>query len=253
MPSKKACYGREPRARCRCARRFLAEPVGRPWRHATARAAGIACAGDDILTEGNTRETARVRSVTCSPGRTCRSTSGRWKRATIPACIVEARPPPAAVGCRCRNSSGQRSRIVVRKARMKPIVSARRLARRPYRRALRPRTCLRALLLVPQAPRAADEGQDAKPRSAAARGGGRSARTCTHRAGSRNAQSPGAKSRRGRRCHGRMADAVDECGSLPMASLASDACSCAPTDRSAWARTVRVGGLCLGGDDLAAT
>ena len=114
MPSKKASLLSRTFARVAGAlARFLAEPVSRPVATRDALALpGLLCAGDVILTEGNTRAASLVRRVTRSPWAHVAIYVGPLEAGDDPPCIVEAEIAAGVRAVPLSQFKGQRSRIV---------------------------------------------------------------------------------------------------------------------------------------------
>jgi hypothetical protein len=106
MPSKKASLLSRTFARVAGAlARFLAEPVSRPVATRDVLAlSGLLCAGDVLLTEGNTRAEALVRRVTRSPWSHVSIYVGPLEAGDDPPCMSKRTSAPAFARCRCRNS-----------------------------------------------------------------------------------------------------------------------------------------------------
>jgi uncharacterized protein YycO len=114
MPSKKPSLRSRAFARVAGAlARFLAEPVSRPAATRDALAlSGSLCAGDVLLTEGNTRAAALVRRVTRSPWAHVSIYVGALEAGDDPRCIVEAEIATGVRAVPLSQFKGQRSRIV---------------------------------------------------------------------------------------------------------------------------------------------
>ena len=93
--------------------RFLAEPVSRPAAtHDVLALSGLLCAGDVLLTEGNTRAAALVRRVTRSPWAHVSIYVGPLEAGDDPLCIVEAEISAGVRAVPLSQFKGQRLRIV---------------------------------------------------------------------------------------------------------------------------------------------
>ena len=93
--------------------RFLTEPVSRPVATSDALAlSGLLCAGDVLLTEGNTRAASLVRRVTRSPWAHVSIYVGPLQAGDDPPCIVEAEIAAGVRAVPLSQFKGQRSRIV---------------------------------------------------------------------------------------------------------------------------------------------